>query len=83
MPIVYPMKTYGQLGLEMGITYAFLNEKFGFDFGERYHLDIEYKIKTKMDIDRAVFEVFGKIGLGRQEPVPRVSISPLGRYLCR
>jgi hypothetical protein len=31
-----------------------------------------------MDIDRAMFEIYGRIGLGYERPFPRVSIEPFG-----
>ena len=46
--------------------------------GEKYHLDIQHKIKTNMNIDRAIFESYGKIGLGHENPLPDVSVSPFG-----
>jgi len=54
MAIHYPMQTFGRFRLGMGITYALIREKFGFELGERYHLDLEHRIKTNMQIDRAV-----------------------------
>jgi hypothetical protein len=78
MPIIYPMQQYGPFGLELGITYALLHEKFGFDLGEKYHLDIETKIRTNMEIDRAVFESYGQMGLGYSTPFPHASVSPFG-----
>ena len=78
MPIVYPKQSIGHFGLEMSLSYAMLNRKYGFDFGERYHLDIACRAKTGMEIDRAVFKDFGKIGLGFPNPIPRICIAPFG-----
>jgi hypothetical protein len=78
MPIVYPMRTFGRYRLGMGITYKLLHDRFGFDFGQRYHLDLDYRIKTTMEIDRMVFETYGDLGLGYEHPYPRSSIEPFG-----
>jgi hypothetical protein len=78
MPIVYPMRAFGRRRLGLGITYKLLHDRFGFNMGERYHRDLDYRIKTTMEIDRAVFEVYGHLGLGYENPFPRVSIEPFG-----
>ena len=71
MPIVYPLKTFGRFRLGMGITYKLLHDRFGFNFGERYHRDLDCRIQTTMEIDRAVFGVYGDFGLGFENPHPR------------
>ncbi len=82
MPVMYSMQTFGRFRLGLGLTYKLLHDRFGFAFGERYHRDLDYRVETAMEIDRAVFEVYGKIGLGYKEPFPRVSIEPFGhRFL--
>jgi len=78
MPIVYPKQWFGRYGLGLGITPKLLHRRLGFDFGERYHRDLEYRIKTTMEIDRAVFEAYGHIGLGYENPFPRASVEPYG-----
>jgi hypothetical protein len=78
MPIVYPLRTFGRYRLGLGITYKLLHDRFGFDFGERYHRDLDHRIKTTMEIDRTVFGAYGDLGLGYEEPHPRVSIEPFG-----
>jgi len=78
MSICYPMQTFGRFGLSLGLTYKLIHDRFGFDLGERYHRDLDYRIRTTMEVDRAVFERYGKIGLGYKEPFPRVSIEPYG-----
>jgi len=78
MPVVYPKQILGQFGLEMGLTYALLNQNYGFDFGEHYHLNIEARLRQNMEIDRVVFDNYGDIGLGFETPFPRVSIAPFG-----
>ena len=82
MPVMYPMQTFGRFRLGLGLTYKLLHDRFGFAFGERYHRDLDYRVATTMEIDRAVFEAYGEIGLGYKEPFPRVSIEPFGhRFL--
>jgi hypothetical protein len=78
MPIVYPMRSFGQFRLGMGVTYKLLQDRFGFDFGQRYHRDLDYRIKTTMEVDQAVFNLYGDFGLGFENPYPRVSIEPFG-----
>ena len=78
MPIVYPKRTFGRFRLGMGVTYKLLHDRFGFQFGERYHRDLDYRIKTTMEIDRTVFENYGDLGLGYENPFPRASIEPFG-----
>ena len=78
MPIPYPMQTFGRFKLGLALTYQLVHDRFGFDFGERYHRDVEHRIQTTMAIDRAVFEAYGSIGLGYETPFPRASIEPFG-----
>ena len=78
MSLLYPMQTFGRYRLGLGLTYKLIHDRFGFDLGERYHRDLDYRIRTTMEIDRAVFDAYGRIGLGYKEPFPRVSIEPFG-----
>lgn len=78
MPIPYPMQRFGRYKLGLAFTYKVVHDRFGFDLGERYHRDLDYRIRTTMEIDRAVFDVYGKIRLGYEHPCPRVSIEPFG-----
>ena len=71
MSIPYPMQTFGRFKLGMGLTHKLTHDRFGFDMGERYHRDLDYRIQTTMDIDRAMFESYGQIGLGYERPFPR------------
>lgn len=78
MSVYYPVKKYENFGIGFGFSYSALNNLFGFDFGENFHKDIQNRIKTVMDIDRVVFESFGKIGAGFENPFSRASIEPFG-----
>ena len=78
MPVFYPQQTFGRYHLSLGLTYQLIHDQFGFDLGERYHMDLDHRIRTTMEIDRAVFDRYGSIGLGHKEPFPRVSIEPFG-----
>jgi hypothetical protein len=75
---MYPSQAFGRYRLGLGLTYKLIHDRFGFDLGERYHRDLDYRIKTTMEIDRAAFDAYGTIGLGYEEPFPRVSIEPFG-----
>ncbi len=78
MSLPYPMHTFGRYKLGLALTYKLIHDRFGFDLGERYHRDVDYRIQTTMEIDRAVFDAYGKIGLGFESPFPRASIEPFG-----
>ncbi len=78
MPIPYPSQTFGRFKLGLALTYKLVHDRFGFDLGQRYHRDLDCRIRTTMEIDRAVFEAYGKIGLGFERPYPRASIEPFG-----
>jgi hypothetical protein len=78
MPITYPTQAVGRFRLGLALTYTLVHDRFGFDFGERYHRDLDYRIRTTMEIDRAVFEAYGRIGLGYADPFPRASVEPFG-----
>jgi hypothetical protein len=53
---------------------------FGADMGERFHMDIRYRIEKTMEIDREVYRSFKEIGIGYENPFPRASIEPFGHY---
>jgi hypothetical protein len=72
------MRPFGRFRLGLGITYKLLHERFGFDLGERYHRDLDHRIRTTMEMDRAVFDAYGRLGLGYENPFPRASIEPFG-----
>ena len=72
------MQTFGRFRLGLALTYKLVHDRFGFDLGERYHLDVDHRIQTTMQIDRAAFETYGRIGLGYERPFPRASIEPFG-----
>jgi hypothetical protein len=72
------MQQFGRYRLGLAVTYKLLHDRFGFDFGERYHQDLPHRIRTTMEIDRAVFDAYGKIGLGYERPFPRASVEPFG-----
>jgi hypothetical protein len=78
MPLFYPAQRFGRFGLAMGLTSALLHERFGLDFGERFHRDILFRVSALMEIDRLVWEAFGGLGLGYEEPFPRATIEPFG-----
>ena len=78
MAIPYRVQEIGRYKLGLALTYKLVHDRFGFDLGERYHRDVDYRIRTTMEIDRAVFDAYGKIGLGYEEPFPRASIEPFG-----
>ena len=72
MPLPYPMQAFGRYKLGLALTYKLIHDRFGFDLGERYHLDSDHRIRTTMEIDRAVFDTYGRIGLGFDRPCPRI-----------
>jgi hypothetical protein len=78
VPVFYPGRRYGRFGLAMGLTPRLLHERFGLDFGERFHRDIVHRIESLKEVDRLVWESFREIGLGYEEPFPRATIEPFG-----
>jgi hypothetical protein len=74
----YPVQRIGDFGLILALSHKFLHEKYGVEMGQRYHQDIALRVKTTMEIDRAVYEEYGTIGLGFEDPYPRVTIEPFG-----
>jgi hypothetical protein len=81
MAIIYPMRDLcdgGKFRLGLGFNFLFLNRTWGFDLGERFHKDPEYRVRTTMEIDRAVFDRYADLGLGYETPYPRPSVEPFG-----
>jgi uroporphyrinogen-III decarboxylase len=78
MAIVYPAQSFGSFKLGMGFNFRFIHSKFGFDLGERFHKDPDYRIGTTQEIDRCIFDLYGEIGLGFENPDPRPSVEPFG-----
>jgi len=78
MPLFYPTRRFGRFGLGMGLTSALLHERFGLDFGERFHRDILFRVESLMEIDRLVWKSYRELGLGYEEPFPRATIEPFG-----
>ena len=78
MPLFYPTQSFGRFGLGMGLTAALLHQRFGLDMGERFHADILWRVQALMEIDRLVWETFGELGLGYEEPFPRATVEPFG-----
>jgi len=82
MPIPYPTQAFGRYRLGLALTHKLVHDRFGFDLGQQYHCDLDYRVCTTMEIDRAVFDAYGRIGLGFAQPFPRASIEPFGhRFL--
>jgi len=78
VPLFYPPQRFAGYSLSMGLTPKLLRERFGLDYGERFHRDILYRIETLMEVDRLVWDSFREIGLGFREPFPRATIEPFG-----
>ena len=78
MAIAYPAQSFGTFKFGMGFNFRLIHNKFGFDLGECFHRDPDYRIKTIQEIDREIFNLYGKIGLGFKDPPPRPSAEPFG-----
>ncbi|MGA2763860.1 MAG: hypothetical protein ABSG17_10895 [Spirochaetia bacterium] len=78
MSLFYPAQSCGRFSLTLGLTPGLLHDRYGLDFGERFHRDIAWRVARLMEIDRGVWEDFRSIGLGFKEPFPRASIEPFG-----
>jgi hypothetical protein len=89
VPVFYPARRYHRFGLAMGLTPRLLHERFGLDYGERFHRDVVHRVESLKEIDRLVWECFGEIGLGYENPFPRATLEPFGHrfvpvlYGCR
>lgn len=81
MALVYPQVTIGRFKLGLGFNNDYMNRVWGFDLSERFHKDPEFRVRTIMEIDRAVYEDFGHIGIGYSKPKPRPSVEPFGHRL--
>ena len=77
---IYQKQKHESFYLWMGLTYQLLHTMFGVDMGERFHMDIRYRLEKTMEIDREVYRSFRKIGIGYEDPFPRASIEPFGHY---
>jgi hypothetical protein len=78
MAIAYPALKFGRFNLGIGFTPSLLHKQFGVDLGERFYRDPDYRIRTTMELDRAVYDAYGRLGLGFKEPFPRGTIAPFG-----
>ena len=78
MSLFYPMQEFGGFGLGYGLTPSLLHERYGLDYGERFHRDIAWRVHQVMEVDRQARRDFGQIGLGFDEPFPRATIEPFG-----
>lgn len=78
MAILFPTQRIGRFGLSLGFTYRLLHELWGFAFGEPFHKNVALRVKTVMEVDQAIFERYGALGLGFERPFPRISIEPFG-----
>jgi hypothetical protein len=78
MSLFYPLQSHGRFAVSYGLSPSLLHERYGVDYGERFHRDIAWRVEQLMEVDRAVHRDFGAIGLGFAEPFPRASIEPYG-----
>lgn len=78
MSSFYPWQTHGRYRLAMGLSGLLVHENYGVDLSEKFYHDIAYRVKTSLEIDRAVYETYGRMGLGSKNPTPRLSVEPYG-----
>ena len=55
---IYQKQKHESFYLWMGLTYQLLHTMFGVDMGERFHMDIRYRLEKTMEIDREVYRSF-------------------------
>ena len=61
---------------------AWFHQRYGLDFGERYHLDPVFRTEQDRAAVRLVSERFGALGLGSNDPKPRPHLEICGhRFL--
>jgi hypothetical protein len=78
MSLFFPQRRFGRFGLSIGVTPRLLHERYGLDYGEKFHRDIAWRVRQVMEMDRLLHADFHGIGLGFSEPFPRASIEPYG-----
>jgi len=61
---------------------AWFHERFGLRFGERYHRDPVHRTEQDREAARLLWEAFGDLGLGEEDPPPRPHLRIAGdRFL--
>jgi len=67
------IKDYIHLGV--GFYPDWFNKYYGISFGKEYYFDPEVRIKTRMEIEKKLYERFGDVGLGNPDPQPKPLIT--------
>ena len=61
--------------LGVGFYPDWFNKHYGISFGKEYYFDPEVRIKTRMEIEKRLYERFGDVGLGNPDPQPKPLIT--------
>ena len=61
--------------LGVGFYPDWFNKHYDISFGREYYFDPEVRIKTRMEIEKRLYERFGDVGLGNPDPQPKPMIT--------
>ena len=65
-----------KINLSVNFCRAYFRRHFGerFAFGKEYFCNAEKRVETDLAMQKALYERFGDLGLGRPDPVPRLQL---------
>jgi hypothetical protein len=72
------MQRFGNIGLAFGFSAKAIHDILGVEFDQTYYFDIAHRVATNLEIDRQIYDLYHEIGIGFNEPFPRVTIEPFG-----
>ena len=61
--------------LGVGFYPEWFHKHYNISFGREYYFDPEVRIETRMEIEKRLYERFGDVGLGNQDPEPKPLIT--------
>ena len=69
------MAERNHIPLGVGFYPDWFNKHYGVSFDRKYYFDPETRIEARMEIDKALYERFGDVGLGDKDPKPKPLIT--------
>jgi methanogenic corrinoid protein MtbC1/uroporphyrinogen-III decarboxylase len=69
------MAEKAHIPLGVGFYPDWFYKNYGISFDEKYYFEPETRIEARMEIDRALYERFGDVGLGDPDPKPKPLIT--------
>jgi len=64
------IETQDHIRLQVGFYPDWFYKNYGISFDRKYYFDPETRIEARMAIDKALYERFGDVGLGKANPTP-------------